>query len=400
MIMNKQYYTDYGLIRTNRSYKTILCIVSLFFLFFPTGLFLFFPSLSNYYRAVQFLGLFFVLLYILVSVKEISINKGIVLSILILLVELLSTTISGGSIFKALYEGIRLVGVLWIVSNEIKRNAFGFYDRLKMCLYIIGIANVLFSFYWYENNTSLFGLNGEFPNYAIPVIAIVALDYNKKGTIEKFVFSLFVIVNAYCMLFLIDSSTAKVGVVVLSMLFIFDRFTNKVSPTILLYVYLGLVLAIVVFRITNSFGFVIEDVLGESITLHKRTIAWDYAFELIGAAPILGYGFLGSEYQYSIVYKYTNGWFAHPHDEILRIFLIGGIISVILVVCMMFYIVGRLRTCYSYKSIRIITYALFTMLIMSIVETCFNSFFYILIAFGLNSDLVIGIKDDNKLITN
>ena len=385
---------------TKTRFLSFVCICAILFSFFPTGILSYVPLIDRYIRLVQFAGLACIVVYFLFSARLVVVNRGILYAFAILLIELFTTLFRDGSVVKVLFETIRFVGIIWMITNE-GRNSFSrIYDYLIAVLYGMGIFSLLYSIFINVSNTSLFGLEGELSNYAIPIIAILYMDSIRRNRLQKILYYIFAAVMIYCMLFVIDSSTAKVGSVLIVGLVLFDRFAKKVNPTKFFWIFVICFLLIVIFRITNYFGFIIEDVLQESITLHKRTYAWDYAIDLIKESPIWGYGYIESMYQYSIIYKVTNGWFAHPHNELLRLYLLGGLFNVISAVGMMFYTAKRLNRYYQYKSIRIITYALFTMLIMSIVETCFNSYFYLLIGFAYSAQAIIEKYEgvDNKAI--
>ncbi|MFR6561945.1 MAG: O-antigen ligase family protein [Eubacterium ventriosum] len=49
-------------------------------------------------------------------------------------------------------------------------------------------------------------------------------------------------------------------------------------------------ISIVIFRIQYIFFFIIENILGKTLTLSSRTIIWDKALALIGKESIIGYG--------------------------------------------------------------------------------------------------------------
>ena len=373
----------------NTKIKSFLCVLAIIFLFFPSGIVSFFHSLDSYVRIFQILGFGFIILFFLFSGRRIIVNQCFIFSVLILLIETLTTLYRGGSVLKALFECFRFVGIIWMITNEGRDPQSKIYGYLKTICYIIGILSLLFSMFAGVSNTSLFGLEGEFPNFAIPILAILFLDFQQKRRFEKIFFIVFSFLSFYCMIFVIDSSTAKVGSVFIVALVIFDRFAKKINPKVFLIIFAISFIAIVFFRITNYLGFFIEKVLNESITLHKRTFAWDYSIELIKDSPIIGYGYIEKEFQYSIIYKYTNKWFAHPHDELLRLYLIGGLFNVLSIIGLMISTAKVLSKNYQEKCVRIISYTLFTMLIMSIVETCYNSYFYLLIAFAFNSDAII-----------
>ena len=383
--------SNYTLKVSKRKITGAICICAILFSFFPTGILSFVPLLDKFERVLQLIGLMFIVLYFVATARFVRVNKGVCFVFVVFLAELFSTLFADGSLYKVMYEGFRFAGTVWMVVNEGKDVDSKFFDYLKRTLCVMGVLSLLFSMLAHAANTSLFGLESEFPNYAIPTCAVLLIDVHNRKNFEKKLFAVFIVLNAFCMLFIIDSSTSKVGAIVLIGLLLCDRVAKRISPRALVSIFLVAFILVIFFRITNYFSYIIVDVLKESITLHKRTYAWDYAIELIQKSPILGYGYIEKKYQYSIIYKYSGCWFAHPHNELLRIYLLGGIVNVIAVIGLMYYTASVLKKYYEEKSVRILSYALFAMLIMSIVETCFSSYFYLLIGLALNAK-VISIK--------
>ena len=99
------------------------------------------------------------------------------------------------------------------------------------------------------------------------------------------------------------------------------RYVNGLVP---LLVGAGAFFAIVIFRMQDRFAFLIEGILGRSITFTDRTYIWDQAMNLLhGNHLLVGYG--GSYLANGV--NVSGKLFQHAHNEILNIMLLGGLLS-------------------------------------------------------------------------
>lgn len=89
---------------------------------------------------------------------------------------------------------------------------------------------------------------------------------------------------------------------------------------------------VVVMRVQDMFGFFVEGVLHKSLTFTGRTFIWDRVFELFSGIrhSLFGYGVSG--YKELIL---AGQSYSHAHNEFLDVWLNGGLISLVVLVCLL-----------------------------------------------------------------
>lgn len=375
-------------IRLNKNIESFLCMFALFCTFLPAGLLDQLAVSDVLSNLLEYSSLILYIVIILFHSRGLALNKAIYFSILIMLIEVTTTLLSGGNVYKAIFETAKFVLILIVIYNECYHlNRYIVKYVVILCIaygLISGVFSLMNPF-----TISIFGVRTEISNYIIPIVAILIMEFCNMSFMMKILSVITIGLSIISVYFYIDVSTAKVALLLVILMCSLDNFCKKISPFFLVSFFCVLNLGIVVFRLNEYLGFFIEGILKESITLHKRTFAWDFAFDLIKQSPILGYGYIDKQYQYSILYKISNGWFSHPHNEFLRLYLVGGLFNIFAISGLIISTTRTLKKYYYNKKIRMITYSLFTMLIISIDETCFDSFFYVVLAFAISSEYFI-----------
>lgn len=326
-----------------------------------------------------------------------------------MIVVLFATLLNNGSVLKALYEFMKMsifyFSISIIDSTEIDR----FWKHIKAISIILLLFNFVFwifnpfgmivggsVYYFYETPN-------ETPNYIIPLIALLLLSLEReKSTIPNKVLIYALSIANTIMLLAIDCSTGKVGIVLFLVLYIFRKKVAKVTSTkVLLIAYATLLVLLVFLNLASIFSFLIVDVLGESLTLHTRTLAWEYAKQAFKLSPIIGKGYASSIYKYSPLCEFVNGRFSHSHCEFLEYLLRGGILGTSFFgmhISKDFIASNKLYKTSS--KIQIIVFTIFTFLIMSVNETCFSIYFFMFLAILEHRDVLFdNMNEDNLLET-
>lgn len=369
---------------------SILVWLCAIFAHIPAGLKAVVPRLGTVEYYV-FSALFILTLFMWFATNRITtIKKGTPFLICYIIVVVISTLKSGGSVFKLFYETMRMTIFYFVVSIAIRNSKQVFWDSLYKVSLMLLLANAVV---WilFPNGFSyaripksyFFDTTNETPNYVIPLIALmlIGLNIKKRKKIETVVAWIILIANAL-MLVLINSSTSKVGIVLFVVLVIFSRKLSMLTtPRTLFYSYVGLLAIFVFFDLARLFAFIIVDILGENLTLHTRTLAWEYAKEAFALHPIIGKGYLNANVKYSVLAEFTRGRFSHSHCEFFEFLLRSGIVGTF---CFGSYLYKRLSRAASFykesKSMQIVIITVFVFLIMSINETCFSVYFYLFLA--------------------
>lgn len=169
---------------------------------------------------------------------------------------------------------------------------------------------------------------------AIPALVCSLLLDNLDGrrvslpTISVYLLCLFEVIVGY-------AATSLVTLLLLGLLVMLG-FSTKIRKCLNAFTFvladLGVFLGIVVLRFQNALGWLIQDVLGKSLTLSGRVYVWDEVFRLLSNSHLLwGYG---GSYLWDTIY--TNGiWYKHAHNDILNILMVGGLVLAVLAVALL-----------------------------------------------------------------
>lgn len=105
------------------------------------------------------------------------------------------------------------------------------------------------------------------------------------------------------------------------------------SPTLIAVFAILLNLAVILLRVQDRFGFLIQDILGRDLSLTGRTRIWDIAIEKISQRPITGHGqapFGGS-------FVEMNGVLWPAHSALLQVTYEGGLLALLVLFIIIIY---------------------------------------------------------------
>lgn len=143
--------------------------------------------------------------------------------------------------------------------------------------------------------------------------------------------------------------------------------------------------AVVVLRVQNHFGWFIEGVLGKNMALSGRIPIWDVVFQLLSNGHFFwGYG--ASYIWNTIVVGSTP--YMHAHNDILGIFMTGGLVLAIIALVIFVLVVRRLFRTRSSMPSFIFSCGLGCFLLEGLFEitSCIGFFFVLALAYYWFSD--------------
>ena len=224
-----------------------------------------------------------------------------------------------------------------------------------------------------------FSTENNFIVYILPALCITVMRcyiVNKVSLLSIWMF----IASALSIL-ITFSGTCVVGLSVFAIYMVL-MYKNKLLEWIHFPQYmlasLGTFLFIVIFRLQEFFAFIIENLLGKSLTLTGRTGAWDWAMYWIRVKPIFGSGYETNEV---ITSKLHDTAATHCHNMFLDITYRGGFVALIIFILIL-YFCGKAEKHYKYNSLtRILTFSIFVFTgILFLTEAYFNqrTFFMLL----------------------
>lgn len=252
---------------------------------------------------------------------------------------------------------------------------------------------------YYINNTYGFlGIDNAFVNYTVPSLAIACIYSAYRG--KRFT------VRAFAMLIMVSATVlitwSATGVVVwfvemVYILFVYKSHLAKYFHSVSMFlIYAIMQIGIVGMRLQNRFAYIIENVLGKTISLTGRTTLWDLSFLLIAHSPIIGYGLTENK---GLLRLHNRYWYAH--NGFLEVMLEVGIIGTLVYISLFIFAAIPLYRHRKHSISGIITIAIFSFLIFSLTEAIIDSpwlFGMLVIAVYVHD--IINQVDDEQLKRN
>lgn len=303
-----------------------------------------------------------------------KLSKIVLVMILYNCVFLLSTVIHDGNVWKTFNSAgttlsYCMLTELWIhkYSKMYFKSIFSIYLALTAVNYIVlqvfpeGISSG--GYYGYSYN--FLGIDNAFSMITIPSLTVACIYSAYSGT---------KLTGSALIMLLIVSATAlqiwsATGIVVwfievIYILFIYrTRISKHVHLILLLLIFAVMQIFIVNLRMQNYFTYIIEDILGKSLTFTGRTTFWDMAYLQIAHSPFLGYGSAPGMGHLLYLGKY---WYAH--NGILELLLETGMIGLILYIALFVLAASKLYRYRTHFVSGIISIALFSFLVYSLME--------------------------------
>ncbi len=192
--------------------------------------------------------------------------------------------------------------------------------------------------YGYAYN--LLGIDNLLPPILVPYIFLTALRSTMRtGRLDLAAYVMIGISSLT--LLLVWSATGLMGLAValIFLLFFYQRRWETLFNGVTgLLPGFGLFFSVVLFRLQDTFSFIIERVLHKGLSFTGRTEIWDVAIEKIMASPWLGYGYARS----GKVYRLRKGKYYHAHNIFLEILMEGGFCSLLCYLGLMTVAAGQL----------------------------------------------------------
>ncbi|MEQ2372334.1 O-antigen ligase family protein [Blautia sp. CLA-JM-H16] len=364
---------------------------------YPIGYFYFAPYLRSIYRY----GKWVVIAYgILLMVKRVY-NPSKIVSLIIALEVYLGiiTIVRGGNISTWMNYALPNIAMAFLVDFGIKKKPKVAIKAVALIgMFHLLINNLLgyvssngMNWYW-------LGLRVRIASYAFPVIAVlmIALFYFKKSRKCKIIWLISFLVSllASIQFFLKEQvATALVTLgafVIYFLLFCFmEKLTSKFAPKAWC-VEIVINIGIVFFGIQSKFAWLIEGILGKSLTFTGRTTIWNSAFGQAMEHCIFGSG-IGTARVFN-----DNG-VTYEHNQLLNMFYTGGLIALMLFLIILF--ISIKRVCDTKRSIlnKIMASILLACSIEMITEHPFeNALFISVLVIAYHSTWIHEILEDGN----
>lgn len=307
------------------------------------------------------------------------------LSLLLMIMQfwlLLCTYLNHLSIRDSLLRLISFVCIVLLMEYMFSRNSikglkciwfvlstFIFLNFLTILLYPEGLYNL-----GGERKSFFLGHVNSMITYVLPALIIsIILFFVEKGKVFKV---LLICVSILTQL-ITWSATSIVGLAFLGVLFIVTYHRKIVISPFYSFV-TGMVLfgAVYFFKVQYFFQGLIENVLQRNLNFTRRTVLWDITLRYIRLKKWTGYGVE------SVIARRMKLGAPNSHSFYIEIVYQGGII--LLILFFVFFILLSVQLKNGGKFAGLISKAIFSLLIMSIVESFYGqTVFWLLILLGV-----------------
>lgn len=303
---------------------------------YPIGYFYFAPHLRLAYRY----GKWFVIAYGILLILKKTYSPSRIVSLIVILELYLGmiTWLRGGNLSTWMNYALPNIAMAFLIDFGIKKNPKVTIKAVALIGAIHLIINNLLG-YISSNGMNWYwlGLRVRIASYAFPVIAAlsIALFYFRKHKKYRVRWLVVLLISlAVSVQFFIKEqvATALVTLGVLVVYFLLFCFMEKITSTFTLkawFVEIAVNIGVVFFGIQSKFAWLIEGILGKSLTFTGRTTIWNSAFQQAMKHCIFGSG-IGT------ARVFNNNGVTYEHNQLLNMFYTGGLIALVLFLIILF----------------------------------------------------------------
>lgn len=282
-----------------------------------------------------------ILIYSIMNIRHVPVSTvcSVVYGI-ILLISAAANHTDMMEVFAVIYP---LVGITLLIECGISKYKVDFVIILQRVLFY----EVLTTLVLFPVSGSLFGegnyfIGGEnriiFPTMAAFTMTVARFALNRCS--KTYVICAFVICSLLTVLNFSGGSVVgwAVYAILLMALVKFNTLSSSVTILKAYAAYILLWVGLVIFRIQTHFSYLIENVLGKSLTLTHRTDVWDLVIRDLENHYLLGHGLQETGNLFTISGQYESGQrytlTLSSHNFILQTIYTGGVLSLVpLAVC-------------------------------------------------------------------
>ncbi len=272
------------------------------------------------------------LVLILFSLRRPVISLFGLVTTMFLLLLISFTVINGTDLKNALYVALNIwlfLLLLQYYKDNLPLIVQSFAFAYSICIIANGLQLLLFPdlLFSAENTFDSFLLGGNYNQMGCRfltgiVTSMLCIRYSKWWIYNT---ALLIIISVLTLL-LVGSMTS------LSIILLFTVFLLTPYPKLLKLAFVGFFIFFLLFQLFVVFNgnglhnnelavYIIIDLIGKDITFTNRTEMWDSALRVISDSPIIGYGYVDSDWYYTNMSTAALG----PHNFILSVLIFGGI---------------------------------------------------------------------------
>lgn len=348
----------------NKIYKLMnsnFILFCIFFVLLKPGSFSEYTAWENVGKVINILRLLVCIwCLVLFFLKRIKIDKFISFIVLFYLSLLFSTFYFHQTYVNLIFEFASILSWIILFKSNMINNKKKFLTTLENTFLILLLINfvtiILFPGGFYLNSSGyssnyFLGYDNNLITYIFPALALSFTNsYGENGKVGTK--TIFLTLISLLSIIFTWSATGVVSMVIMIGLFLIYSFKKKNFP-IKKYIVIALILFvfIVLFRLQNIFGFIIEGWLKKDLTFTGRTYIWDIYINKIKQSILIGHGIVDSKY---LIQTLNAG---HAHNYFLQIIYQGGIMAFSMFLGFFLTAVNKAKICNEKKYVGIVIFA-------------------------------------------
>lgn len=380
--------------------RYLLIFIILIIPFLEPTLFRQYSTIHKIFMIYKMISAFIIMLNYIMNYAIKGKTSKIMMVLVLYQIELIfSTIINNGDIMTAINNAIAIITVSALIEYTFKVDAkisfcviyyiFGIYTILNFINVIIstrGTGNVNGSM------TFLLGIDNRFIFTYLPMICF-GLIYNNLAHKKNGLLIIFLLVGLITVIYT-WSVGAVLGISLLACYIVFILKDNNRSEKLTFKHYILIIFSlnilIVFFQFQNYFSNFITIYLGKDVTFSGRTFLWNLGISEIEKAPFWGYG-INETLLKSKLYGLE-----HFHNYFVNLIYQGGLISLLLFLIMNIIALKKIEKYKNTYIAKVITFIIFTSLILSLVDTLDYTYFFVFYLIAGNIEKLVGEKNDRE----
>ncbi len=376
----------------------------------PDALEHFFPLIETGFDIFRLMVMgIIVLLYVS---KRKNIDKFVTASIIYSIILIVFSAINHRLVIGTFMQLGSIIAIILLTDLLLEKDLLLCFDimlfPLEILIYLNLLCIILFPdgmysitrgiYGWTANELWLLGMdNALTPIFLLAICISVLRSYYVKGCLKLTLRSLFLLTGCTLTVLVRWPATLLVVIFISINYLIFHRIVLRLSA-LNIWVYTAICvfffIYIVLLRCQDKFAFILEHLLGKSLTFTGRTPIWDRTIAEISMHPLWGYGMLSPDDAWLIVGH------SHAHNMYLNVLIRGGLLAFIPFIIMHLLSIFKLSKCGRNYLTDFISIIFFCMILAFQVEAYTNHLCFLVIYLAYRSDFIFSQYQLQKLSKN
>ncbi len=309
-----------------------------------------FPALQNLSYAVFALCCLSFLFMSALYIHRAQTTKFVILTFVYYFLLLVFTLLNGTDLKNAAYAMMEAFLMLMLIDyyrNDLRMMLLSCNITLSAIVYANLLLMVLFPAWLLEGKHSgeSFFLGGNYNQMGVRLLcaivtSVLCVRFSRKWIVN----TVALVAVSVVTLLLAGSMTAVTSIAIYALFCLIPSRRLKILGLVMLFIFYLLFQTLVVFSgegIHNNelMVYIVRDVLNKDLTFTGRTSLWDAAGKMVAQSPIIGYGYVDTDWYIANMSSQAIG----PHNFVYSVLLNGGAVLMVLFVALCVLAYSRVR---------------------------------------------------------